>query len=76
MGRARGRRPDLDTHKILYETREDMDWQGLFFRVGLSMGFSNLGFLGQISSGVFEGRLQRPSPCLIRSVPGRERVRG
>ena len=24
----------------------------------------------------FEGRLQRPSPFLIRSVPGRERVQG
>ena len=29
-------------------------------------------FLGQIH--LFEGRVQRPSPFLIRSLPGRERV--
>ena len=45
------------------------------FRLGLSMGFLKLDFLGEIAS--FErrlqGRLQRPSPCLIRSPPRRER---
>ena len=28
------------------------------------------------SSAVFGGRLKRPSPCRIRSAPGRDRVRG
>ena len=55
---------------------EDRDWQGVFFRLGLSMGFStsNFSFKSLRSSAVFEERLQRPSPCLIRSAPGRERV--
>ena len=46
-----------------------------FFRLALSMGFSELEFLGQIarSSAVFGGWLQHPSPCLIRSAPRRER---
>ena len=43
------------------------------------MGFSKLDFLGQIAS--LERRLRgaglkRPSPCLIRSAPGRHRVCG
>ena len=47
-----------------------------FFRLGLGMGFSELEFIGQIAS--FErrlrgGGLQRPSPCLIRAAPRRER---
>ena len=55
-----------------------------FCRLGLSIGCPELEFLGQIalefsvkslrSSAVFGGRLQRPSPCLIRSEPRRERV--
>ena len=32
----------------MYNTREGLDWQAVFFSVGLSMGFSNLGVLGQI----------------------------
>ena len=49
----------------------DRDLVTSFFRLGLSMGFLELEFVGQISS--FErrlrGRLQHPSPCLIRSLP-------
>ena len=40
--------------------------------------FCDIGFLGQMPffERALEGRLQRPSPFLIRSLPGRERVRG
>ena len=45
-----------------------------FFRIGLSVGFSEVETLGQTAS--FERRLLRaapkPSPCLIRSAPRRE----
>ena len=46
-----------------------------FFRLGLSMRFSELEFSVKWlrSSAVFGGRLQRPSPCRIRSAPRRER---
>ena len=52
----------------------------IFFRLGLSMGFSELELLGQIAS--FERRLREPAqtpralPYLIRSAPGRDRVCG
>ena len=50
-------------------------WSGVFFRLGLSMGFSEMEFLGQIAS--FERRLRgtapTPLPSLIRSAPNRER---
>ena len=45
----------------------------------LSYGTSNVEFHGRIAflrSAVFEDRLQRPSPCLMRPVRGRERVWG
>ena len=47
-------------------------------RVHLGTGFSSLGFSVEslCSSAILERRLHRPSPCLIRSVPGRKRVRG
>ena len=47
----------------------------MFFRLGLSTGFSKLNFSVESlrSSAVFEGRLQPPSPWLIRSAPRRER---
>ena len=55
-----------------------------FFRLGLGMGFSTVIFDSQWkfsvksfrSSVVFGGRLQRPSPCLIRSASRRERGYG
>ena len=49
-----------------------------FFRLGLSMRFSELEFSVKSlrSSAVFGGRLKRPSPCRIRSASGRDRVRG
>ena len=50
---------------------------GAFLRLGLSMRFSELEFSVKWlrSSAVF-GMLKRPSPCRIRSAPGRDRVRG
>ena len=46
-----------------------------FFRLGLSMGCSELeaSVKSLRSSAVFGGRLRRPSPCRIRSAPRRER---
>ena len=45
------------------------------FRLDLGMGCSELDFSAKSlrSSEVFGGRLLRPSPCLIRSAPRRER---
>ena len=53
-------------------------WSGVFFRLGLSMRFSELEFSVKSfrSSAVFGGRLKRPSPCRMRSAPGRDRVCG
>ena len=56
----RGEAPLASTYKKMYDTREDMDWPGAFDRVGLSMGFSNLGFLGQIA--LFERCLRGAAP--------------
>ena len=50
----------------MYDTLEHMDWQGVFFRVGLSMGFSNLGFLGAIP--LFERFLRGGAPTPL-AVP-------
>ena len=52
--------------------------QGGGFRFGPSMGFSKLEFLAKIAAleRRLEGRLQRPSPCLIRSASDRDRVWG
>ena len=50
-------------------------WSGVFF-VSASVWDSrnwNFSVKSICSSAVFGGRLQRPSPCLIRSAPGRER---
>ena len=49
-----------------------------FFHLGVSMRFSELEFSVKYlrSSAVFGGRRTRPSPCRIRSAPGRDRVRG
>ena len=48
-----------------------------FVRLGLSLRFSELEIsVKELRSGaVFGGRLQRPSPCHIRSAPRRERRR-
>ena len=50
---------------------------GVFFRLGLSMRFAELEFsVKQLrSSAGFGGRLQRPSPCRVRSAPRREHGR-
>ena len=51
---------------------------GVFFRLCISTRFSELEFSVKSlrSNAVFRGQLKCPSPCRIRSAPGRDRVRG
>ena len=66
------------TYIQMYDTRQDMQWQGVFFGSASAWDSRNSEFLVKCpcSNAVFEGRLQCPSRFLIRSVPRRERVRG